>query len=106
MPMQARVTQFRILPGKLEEFSAAVDSLIPLMHEQAGFKSLVVLRGDEHPSGPTEAMVITTWDSLEALRASERNLYFYRAMARVLTFSDGFPAIHEHQVLVSELGAG
>lgn len=102
MPMHARVTQFRIRPGKLEEFAAAVDSLVPLMHQQQGFKSLMVLRGDSAPGTGPEATVITTWDSLDSLRANEENLYFYRAMARVMAFSEGFPAIHEHEVLVSE----
>ena len=102
MPMHARVTQFQIRPGKLEEFAAALDSMIPLMHQQKGFKSLIVLRGDALPGANPQATVITTWDSLDSLRASEENLYFYRAMARVLACSDGFPAIHEHEVLVSE----
>ena len=100
--MHARVTQFQLLPGKLQDFAVAVDSLVPLMKEQAGFRSLIVLRGEPTPGGPPQATVITLWDSLEALRASENNLYFYRAMARVIEFSDGFPAIHEHKVLVHE----
>jgi heme-degrading monooxygenase HmoA len=102
MPMHARITQFRIRSGKLDAFAAAVDSMIPLMHQQKGFKALMVLRGDALPADSPEAIVITAWDSLDSLRAGEENLYFYRAMARVLAFSDGFPAIHEHEVLVSE----
>lgn len=102
MPMHARITQFRIRPGKLDEFLATVDSMVPLMHQQEGFKALIVLRADAASTASPQATVITTWDSLDSLRASEENLYFYRAMARVLAFSDGFPAIHEHEVLVSE----
>ncbi len=102
MPMHARITQFHIREGKLEEFLQALDSLLPLMHEQKGFKGLLVLRGDSKAVPSTQATVITTWESLDSLRASEENLYFYRAMARVLAFSDGFPAIGEHQVLASE----
>lgn len=100
--MHARITQFHIRQGKLEEFVTAVDSLVPLMHEQKGFRGLLVLRGDSAAGGPSQATVITTWDSLDSLRASEENLYFYRAMSRVLEFSEGFPAIGEHEVLASE----
>ena len=103
--MHARITQFNVRPGKLDELADAVDSLIPLMRQQKGFRSLIVLRGAALPGNSSEAAAITTittWDSLDSLRASEENLYFYRAVARVLAFSDGFPAIHEHEVLVSE----
>ncbi len=100
--MHARVTQFQLLPGRLQDFALALDSLVPLLREQAGFRSLIVLRGEPTPGAPPQATVISLWDSLEALRASEENLYFYRAMARVIEFSDGFPAIYEHKVLVYE----
>jgi quinol monooxygenase YgiN len=105
MPMHARIVRFNVRSGKIEELAAAVDSLIPLMREQKGFKSLIVLRGaalDGNAPEPAAITTITTWDSLDSLRASEENLYFYRAMARVLAFSDGFPAIQEHEVLVCE----
>ncbi len=103
--MHARITQFKVRQGKLEELADAIDSLIPLMSQQKGFKSLIVLRGAALAGNTSEAPVITaitTWDSLDSLRASEENLYFYRAMARVLAFSDGFPSIQEHEVLVNE----
>jgi heme-degrading monooxygenase HmoA len=103
--MHARITQFHIRQGKLEEFLGAIDSLVPLMHEQKGFRGLLVLRGNSAAGGSPEATVITTWDSLDSLRGSEENLYFYRAMSRVLEFSDGFPAIGEHEVLASEFSS-
>ncbi len=102
MPMHARVHQFRLRPGKLDEFVTAVNSLIPLMHQQKGFKSLLVLRGEATPGISPELTVITTWDSLDSLRASEENLYYYRGLAKVLAVSEGFPAVQEEQVLVSD----
>jgi heme-degrading monooxygenase HmoA len=104
MGMQARITQFHIRAGKLEDFVEAVDSMVPLMRQQKGFRGVLVLRG-ESASSP-EATVISAWDSLDSLRASEENLYFYRAMARVLAFSDGFPAVSEQQILASEFPFG
>ncbi|HEV2386211.1 MAG TPA: antibiotic biosynthesis monooxygenase family protein [Candidatus Acidoferrales bacterium] len=100
--MLARVHQFRIRPGKLEEFIAAIDSMIPLLHQQKGFKALLVLRGETAPGVAPEITAITTWDSLDSLRASEENLYYYRGLAKVLAFSEGFPALQEEQVLVSD----
>lgn len=99
--MHARITQFHIRNGKLEDFVAAVDSMLPLMRQQKGFAGVMVLRGDA-PAPEPEVTVISAWDSLDSLRASEENLYFYRAMARVLAFSDGFPSIREQQILASE----
>lgn len=98
--MHARVTQFRILPGKLNDFRAAAESLRPLLHKQAGFRALVVLRTGEGPQ--PEATVVSVWDSFEHLKGSEKNLFLYQAISRVLAFCEGFPIIREHEVLVSE----
>lgn len=101
--MHARVSQLRILPGKLEELTGAIQSVIPLSRKQAGFRALVVLRGGS--DALPEATVISVWDSLEDLKASEKNLYLYQAIARVLSFCESFPAIREQEVLVSEFAA-
>ena len=99
--MHARVTHFRILPGKLEEFSAAVKSLIPLLHKQQGFRGIFVVH--TQTTDPIEVETISMWDSLEDLAATEQNLYFYQALSRVQAFAQGFPSIHVHRVLVSEI---
>jgi len=49
--------------------------------------------------------VLSLWDSLDDLKASEKNLFLYQAIARVLSYCEGFPAIREHEVLVSEFAA-
>ena len=101
--MHARVTQVRILPGKLEDFVHAVHSILPLARQQAGFRALVVLRTAQAPVA--EAMSVAVWDSLADLKASEKNLFFYQALSRVLTLCEGFPRISEYEVLVSEFAA-
>lgn len=98
--MHARVTQFRIRAGKLEEFTAAIGSLIPVIQKQPGFRALLVLRSE--PGDAPEARVISTWDSLDDLRASEKNMFFYQAVARLLDCCEGFPVMREEEVLVSE----
>jgi heme-degrading monooxygenase HmoA len=101
--MHARVTQVRIRPGKLDEFTAAVGSVLPLTRQQEGFRALFVLRNAE--SGAQEASVISLWDSLDHLKNSEKNLFLYQALARLLTFCEGFPIIREQEVLISEFAA-
>jgi heme-degrading monooxygenase HmoA len=101
--MHARVTHFHVLPGKLKEFQAAVDSVIPMIRKQTGFRALVVLHSAQ--GAKPEATVFSLWDSIGDLKASEKNLFLYRALSRVLSYCDGFPAIREQEVLVSEFAA-
>ncbi len=42
---------------------------------------------------------------MDALRASEKNMFLYKALARVMVFCRGFPQIREEEVLASELNA-
>jgi hypothetical protein len=113
--MHARVTQWRVLPGKLSEFTDAVKGILPAVRSEAGFCGLVVLRTAEDPA--PQATVISLWDSLEHLKASETNIwsitsgpytglvgnFFYEALRRVLAYCEEFPKIREHEVLTSEL---
>jgi len=98
--MHARVSQFHILPGKSDDFAKAVESLIPLMRKQKGFRGVFVVH--TQTTDPVAVQVMSLWDTLEDLDASETNLYFYQALSRVQGFAQGFPSIHVHQVLVSE----
>ena len=59
--MVARVTHYRIRPGKLEEFTATARSLTATIDKLKGFRVLLVLRADE--SSSDEAMAISIWDS-------------------------------------------
>ena len=98
--MHARVTQARILPGKLKEFTGAVESMVPTARKQKGIRAVVVLK--TKAQDPAEVTIISLWDNFDDLKASEKNMYFYQALSRVLTFCEGFPAVREHEVLISE----
>jgi len=98
--MHARVTQFTVQPGKLTEFVDALDSAIPLMRERKGFQALLVLRVEG--SNPPDVRVMTLWDSQQSLHESENSVLFYQALARAMTFSQGFPVIREEEVVVSD----
>ena len=101
--MHARVTQARILPGKLREFTDAVETMMPTARKQAGIRAVMILLTQE--KDPVEVTIISVWDSFDDLKASEKNMYFYQALSRVLTFCEGFPAVREHEVLISEFAA-
>jgi heme-degrading monooxygenase HmoA len=98
--MHARVTQFAIQPGKLDDFVRALEATRPLMHQRKGFQALLVLRVEG--SNPPDVRVMTFWDSQQALHESESSVQFYAALARAMVFSQGFPAIREEEVLISD----
>jgi heme-degrading monooxygenase HmoA len=95
--MHARVWQVRIRPGKTDEFKGALQSLFPLARLQPGYRGGVALTSGK--AGAPDVTVVGIWDSLDALRASERNLFVTQAIARVLGCCDGFPQITEQEVL-------
>jgi heme-degrading monooxygenase HmoA len=101
--MYARTTDVQIQRGKLAEFTNGVESILPALRKQRGFRALLVLRGADPAS--LNATIISVWDSLQDLKLSESNLFLYQALARILTTSEGFPHMREHQVLLSEFAA-
>jgi heme-degrading monooxygenase HmoA len=73
---------------------------MPELVKQKGFRGLLVVH--TQTADPIEVEVLSLWDTQEDLDATERNLSFYHALARVQGFAQGFPSIHVHQVLVSK----
>ena len=84
--MYARVTQFHIVPDKLDSFLAALQDAVPHAHQQRGFRALIVLRA-EAPASTADVRVMSLWDSIEDLQAGEQNFYFYQALAKVMSSS-------------------
>jgi len=99
--MYARVWRFNIRPGKLEEFSEAVRTLVPEARKERGFRGFIVLRGRTEEE-VTECTMIGLWQSRAYLRESEQGLFLPRALAHLITCCTGFPLIQEHEVLVNE----
>ena len=100
--MYARVWKLVILPGKVEEFAAVVNSMIPIYRRQAGFHGLLVLRSG--PEEKLEVTVVSAWDSLDALRNSETSA-FRQALTRTLSLCEPRPFMREEKVLVSEFAS-
>ncbi len=100
--MYARVWRVGILPGKTEEFVAAINSLLSILRRQAGFRGMFALRGG--PGDRLEVTGFSAWDSLDALRNSETNEY-QEALDRLLSCCEHRPFMREEEVLVSEFAA-
>lgn len=99
--MHARVTELRVPADKLEELKAAILSIMPLTNQQRGFRGLVML--ETNRAAAVDVRIITLWDSLADLDASEKNLFYYRALARIQGYTQGFPHIEVQEVLLSEI---
>ena len=102
--MVARVTHYKIRAGKLEEFVATVESLTAAMDELAGFRSLVVLRGEDPAS--REAMAISVWDSEANMRDSDSNTHYYHAISKLIGCCESFSPMHVQEVLASRFAKG
>ena len=98
--MVARVTHYRIRPGKLEEFTTTVESLTAAIDKVKGFRVLFVLRGDE--SSSQEAMAISIWDSTEDMKASDSDSFYYHVVSKLIGCCESFSPMHEQEVLVSK----
>jgi quinol monooxygenase YgiN len=97
--MYARVTKLSVLPAKMAEFTAAIESLMPALRKQVGFHSALVLRTGE---GEREATLISVWNSLQDLRASESNMYYFVVITKLFACCEGYPVMHEEEVMFSE----
>jgi heme-degrading monooxygenase HmoA len=98
--MVARVTHYRIRPGKLEEFSATVQSLTAAMDKLKGFRVLLVLRGDD--SSGQEAMAMSIWDSVEDMKDSDSDSFYYHVVSKLIGCCESFSPMHEQEVMVSK----
>jgi quinol monooxygenase YgiN len=101
--MYARVWKLGILPGKVEEFTAAAKAAIAILRGQPGFCGLLVLR-----SGPGEGLegtIVSMWASIEALRNSETTPAYQQALVHFLSLCERHPFMREEEVMVSEFAS-
>jgi heme-degrading monooxygenase HmoA len=97
--MYARVWRVSMLPENVERFASACRSVSVLNKKKVGYRGLCVLRGGplDHP----EVTVVSLWESLSALRASESEV-FQKAVAEALGYSLPGAGLREEQILVWE----
>ena len=98
--MVARVTQYKIRPGKLEEFISTTESLTPALDRLKGFRVLLMLQGADPAS--REAMSISVWESSDDLRNSDNDEFYYHVIAQLLKSCESFSPMREQKVLVGK----
>jgi|HubBroStandDraft_2_1064218.scaffolds.fasta_scaffold04426_5 hypothetical protein len=89
--MNARVRQPHLSTGKVQEFLKIFSSVVGLARQQGGYRGTFAL-ASSRPTSP-EASLVAFWDSSEAMRASESNLFLTQAISRFLACSKGLPHI-------------
>jgi len=97
--MYARIWKFSVFTEKIEQYARGCRSVLALNRKRPGFSGLVVLRGG--PRDAPESTVVSVWDSLEALRASESDS-FQKAVSRVLACCKRDAVLREEEVLICE----
>lgn len=100
--MYARVWRSGILPGKVEEFTAAINYMRPYLRRQPGFCGLLALRSGP---GALEATVVSVWATIDDLRDSSEKAAFQEAVASVLSYCEPRPIVREEEVVVSEFAS-
>jgi quinol monooxygenase YgiN len=98
--MHARVWQLQIRPGKVQHFKDTLSSVVDLARQQAGFHGVLALSSGKSES--PDVTLVAVWDSLQAIRVSEKTLFLTEAISRYLTCCEGLPHISEQEFLVSD----
>jgi hypothetical protein len=98
--MHARVWQLHIRSGKLQDFQDIFSSVVGLARQQEGYRGVLALASGKSES--PDVTLVALWDSLEAIRASEGNLFLTQAIARFLVCCNGLPQIEEQELLASD----
>jgi heme-degrading monooxygenase HmoA len=99
--MYARVWKFNVLSDKVEEFGAACRAVGAINRKRPEFRGFVVVRGGSRDA--PECTVVSVWDSLEALRASEGEA-FQKSLARVMACCQPGTVLQEEDVLICDFG--
>jgi len=99
--MHARVWQLHLRSGKVQDFQDTLSSVVDLARQQGGYRGVFALASGKSES--PEVTLIALWDSVEAIRTSENNLFLTQAISLFLACCEGLPHITEQEVLASDL---
>lgn len=98
--MVARVTRYRIRPGKIKEFAATTEALTAHLDQRDGFRALIILRGED-PEGQ-DATAISIWESAEKMKSTENDQHYYEAIKLLMGYCESFSPMHVHEVIHSK----
>jgi quinol monooxygenase YgiN len=95
--MHARVVTAQFQPGKADEaIQVFRESVLPLTRQQTGARQLIVLADRD----TDRCMVVTLWDSEEALIASETSGYYQQQVAKFGGIFAAPPLRQTYEVIV------
>jgi len=98
--MFARLTIFRISPGRVDEGKKRYkESVLPATREQKGYRGTNVMV--DRKTGNT--VTITLWESEEDAVANEKNRYYQENMAKFRTFFKKPPIREGYEVVIQDL---
>lgn len=98
--MVARVTHYKIRPGKMEEFVATAQALTPTLDKLHGFRVLLILRGEDKDS--QDAMAISVWDSVSDMKNSDNDEFYFKTLSKLIGCCESFSPMHVEEVLLSK----
>jgi quinol monooxygenase YgiN len=98
--MYARVWHLRIRPGKIQEFKRAIDSFVPFARQRRGFLGILPLYSSGRRA--SETTLVALWETLDAMRTSERAGHVSRAISRFLSCCDASPRIEKYEIWARE----
>jgi quinol monooxygenase YgiN len=98
--MHARVWQLHVRPGQVRDFQDVFSSVVDLARQQEGYRGVLALASGKLET--PDVTVVAVWDSVQALRASENNLFLTQAISRFLACCEGLPLITEQELLASD----
>ena len=95
--MYARVVTIQFQPGKLDEAKRViVDSIVPVLKQQKGFKGQLLLA--ERATG--KAISINTWETEADLDAFDGSPLYRKLMGKLAGFLAGAPAGERCEVTI------
>ena len=101
--MHARVWQLQLRRDKVQDFRTVLSSVVELARQQGGYRG--VFAWTSGTSESPEVTLVAIWDSLEAIRASENNLFLTEAISSYSACCRNPPRISEREFLASEFVA-
>jgi len=95
--MVARITRYRIRPGKEEEFQATMERRMCHLDTLAGFRFFLLLHAEDPRT--REVTSISVWDCVENMTSGENTSIYYESVKSLIGVCETFSPTHHHDVL-------
>jgi heme-degrading monooxygenase HmoA len=95
--MVARITRYRIRPGKEKEFQTTIERWMCQLDTLAGFHFFLLLNAEDPRA--REVTSISVWDSVENMTSGENTSIYYESVKALIGVCETFSPTHHHDVL-------